>query len=101
MTNQPSDGLTGVGARDDCASKNKDYVEDCAVDCMLDVIVMLTEVPMVVSILRLQDKFEVHRNSKYPETGRFPRIHLLSFHFSSKKTIIPSTGRETSQRISI
>ena len=50
MTNQPSDGLTGVGARDDCASKNKDYVEDCAVDCMLDVIVMLTKVPIVVFI---------------------------------------------------
>ena len=57
---------------------------------MLDIIVMLMKLLMlmVVFILRLQDKFEVQRNSKCPETGPFPRSHLMSFQFLMNNTIL-------------
>ena len=66
-------------------------------DFMLDIIMILMKllVLMVVFILRLQDKFEVQRNSKYPETGPFPRSHLMSFQFLLNSTIFPSAWTET------
>ena len=64
-------------------------------DFMVDIIMMLMGAGF---ILRLQDKFEVHQNSKYPETERFPGSHLLSFHFFLKNTILPSTWGQSSQR---
>ena len=66
-------------------------------DFMLDIIMMLMKllVLMVEFMLRLQNKFEVQRNSKYPEIGPFPKSHLLSFQFLLNNTILPSALMET------
>ena len=66
---------------------------------LLDIIMMLMKLQlfqlMVMFTLRLLDKFEVQRNSKYPETGPFPRSHLLSFQFLLNNAILPGAWRET------
>ena len=68
-------------------------------NAMLDIIMMLLKLQlfqlMVMFTLRLLDKFEVQRNSKYPETGPFPRSHLLSFQFLLNNAILPGAWRET------